>query len=497
VRRRYAFFLLVGASASLQADVNLNSLFQDGAVLQHGKPVPVWGTADPAEPVSVSFGGQTVSTRADSEGHWMVTLEALSPSSRGTVLTVKGNNRLDLQDILVGEVWLASGQSNMAWSVAQSRDAAVEIATARFPQIREFNVARKVSEMPLREVEGSWTAASPETVGNFSAVAYFFARDLHQTLEIPVGIIRSAWGGTRIESWLPPQAAAAENGPVQANIHTRWKQTLADYPAAQAKRQQELAEWTRERDAAQAAGKPFTRKIPRLPDGPGHHSTPTGLYQAMIAPLVPYALGGIIWYQGESNAGRAGEYHVLFSALITSWREAFGQGNLPFFWVQLANYQSPTATHWAFLREAQTRTLGLPATGQAVTIDIGDVTDIHPRNKQDVGRRLARLAFNRVYGLPMADSGPLFERAEREGNGFRVHFTDTQAGLKTPSGFELAGGDKVFHPAVAKVEGKTVVLTSDKVSDPVAVRYAWRNPPQAGLFNSEDLPAVPFRTDDW
>jgi sialate O-acetylesterase len=282
-----------------------------------------------------------------------------------------------------------------------------------------------------------------------------------------------------------------------------WARRLAAYPEAKAKFDVAYAAWKAERDAAKAAGLPFTKSEPSSWNlgGPGHVTTPSGLNNGMIAPLVPYALRGTVWYQGEANAGRAAQYHALFSALITGWRAQFGQGDFPFYWVQLANFQSATDTTWAFLREAQTQTLFLPATGQAVTVDIGNLNDLHPKNKKDVGRRLARLALARTYGQKIVDSGPVFAKAERDGTGFRVSFTELNGGLFAPlntlTGFELAGEDKVFKPADAKIEKETVMVTCAEVSAPVAVRYAWRNAPLAGLANREGLPAVPFRTDIW
>ena len=293
-------------------------------------------------------------------------------------------------------------------------------------------------------------------------------------------------------------------------VAERWTKTLADFPANKAKFDADLAVWTAGETAAKASGEKFTKQKPRPPQGPGHQNTPSGLNNAMIAPLAPYALRGAIWYQGESNAGRASEYRALFSAMITGWRSQFAQGDFPFYQAQLANFQSNNAdaTEWAFLREAQTQTLALPATGQAVIIDIGDVRDIHPRNKKDVGRRLARLALARDYGIKIADSGiniadsgPVFDKAERDGASFRVSFTATDGGLIAPlntlSAFELAGEDKVFKPAEAQIDGLTVLVTSVEIPAPVAVRYAWRNAPVAGLFNKEGLPAVPFRSDTW
>ena len=497
--------LLLIAPAALFADVVPAPLFTDNAVLQRDKPIPVWGMADAGEKIAVTFGGQTLSTTAGADGKWRVDLPALPANAEPATLTIAGNNTITLSNIVVGEVWIASGQSNMEWVINNTFDKAIDIpASANFPLIRHIKIKKTVAAEPAATVavdRNTWEIASPSTTGNFSAVGYYFAKDIHELTGVPVGIIGSNWGGTPIESWIAPATYAA-GGDTAVKVAERWAKTLADYPANKAKFDADLAAWKEEQAAAKAAGTPFTKQQPRGPAGPGHQNTPAGLNNAMIAPLVPYAIRGAIWYQGESNAGRPAEYAELFPAMITGWRAQFGQGDFPFYWVQLANYQSPTATNWAFLREAQTKTLSLSATGQAVIIDIGDVRDIHPRNKKDVGRRLARLALKNDYGFDkLVANGPTMQTAERDGAGFKVTFTHTDGGLIAPLnelvGFELAGEDKVFKPAIAKIEGATVVVTSDEVTEPVAVRYAWRNAPLAGLFNKEGLPAVPFRSDDW
>lgn len=494
-------------ACALQAEITLAPLFRDGAVLQREKPIPVWGVADAGENITVAFAGKSASVKAAADGAWRVELPALEASFDPRTLTVTGaRDRVVVKDVLVGEVWLASGQSNMAWEVAKTYDAKYEAVAANYPGVRQFATKRTVADTPAASVEGSWTAASPETVGKFTAVGYFFAVDLHRALNVPVGIINSSWGGSRVEAWMSPESAAARKGPVYASIFERWEEVLKNHPAAMKKHEAAMAAWEKEKAAAEAAGKTFRKARPRVPrGGPGHHDTPCGLYNGMINPHAPCALRGAIWYQGESNAGRAGEYRELFAAMITGWREKFGQGDFPFYWVQLANYRAGGVdkTEYAFLREAQTQTLELPNTGQAVIIDIGNVTDIHPRNKKDVGRRLALLALARDYAKTgLVDSGPVYAGAKREGASMRVSFAPSESPLispfaSQPAGFELAGEDKVFHPAEARIDKKTVVVRSTEVPEPVAVRYAWRNAPAAGLFNQEGLPATPFRSDDW
>jgi sialate O-acetylesterase len=497
--------LLLAVAVNAGAEVKPAALFADHAVLQRDKPVPIWGIADPGEKVSVTFASHRVETTADAAGRWRVELPALSASAESRQLLIQGKNTVTLTDILVGEVWLASGQSNMARTLGStSFDTAFEYpASADFAMIREFTVAHAVAGQPAADVTGAWQPAGPKALPQFSAAAYFFARDLYTVLRVPVGIINSSWGATSGEAWT--EGEALRESPVHAAVQQRWNEVLAAYPAAKVKYDAARAAWAKRRADAVASGEKFTEAAPAAPPGPGHHSTPSGLYNGMIAPLAPAALRGVIWYQGENNARvpRAVEYRQLFPALITGWRRAFAQGDFPFYWVQLANFASGDAqgTVWATLRESQTLTLALSNTGQAVAIDIGNVADIHPKNKRDVGRRLARLALRRTYGLDFVDSGPVFDTAAPEGAGWRISFTHTEGGLLAPlnalSGFELAGEDRVFHPAEAKIEKNSVLVTSPTVPAPVAVRYAWRNAPVAGLFNGEGLPAVPFRTDTW
>jgi sialate O-acetylesterase len=501
MRHTLICLVLLGLGASARGDVVPAPLFTDNAVLQRDKPVPVWGTASAGEKISVTFDGQTVETTADVSGKWSVNLAARPARNEGTLLIIKGNNTVTLSNVVVGEVWLASGQSNMEWNLKVTADAATDIPdSVNFPLIRHIKIGKKVAEQPTTVASGSWQVSGPETAGSFSAVGYYFAKDLYQRLDVPVGIIGSNWGGTPIESWI--NAEAYEPIPaLAATVKLRWEQRLAAYPTRKAKYDIDIVAWEKEQAAAKAANAPFNKQRPSPPWGIGHPTTPSGLYNGMIHPLVPYALRGVIWYQGEANAGRANEYQTLFPALVTGWRTQFAQGDFPFYWVQLANFRDPVGTTWAFLREAQTMTLSLPNTGQAVTIDIGNVTDIHPRNKKDVGRRLARIALARDYGFNVVTSGPVMEKAAREGSDFKVTFKHTDGGLMTPInplvGFELAGADKVFKPASARIDGNTVIVTNAEIPAPVAVRYAWRDAPPAGLFNGEGLPAVPFRSDTW
>lgn len=459
--------------AGLRADVTLAPLFTDHAVLQQGRAVPVWGRAAAGEHVSVTYRGGTVGATADPDGRWIVLLGAQPASAEGADLVVAGaQSRVVRTDVVVGEVWLCSGQSNMEFTVDdpkrpafQLQNAKAEVAAANYPLIREFTVGRQVAHAPTGDATGSWTPCAPATVGAFTAVGYFFARDLHQRLGVPVGIINSTWGGTPIEAWMSPLALAAD--PAFAVVGERWRKGSPVYLARPS--------WE-----------------------------PAGLFNGMINPLLPYGLRGVLWYQGESNANRAAEYHALFAAMITAWRAHAGQPDLPFYWVQLANYvepHNPGGVTWAYLREAQAQALSLPATGMAVTIDLGDPKNIHPHNKQEVGRRLALLAKVRTYGLTGDFSGPVFAGAERAGPGLRVRFRYAEGGLtaadKPLDAFELAGADRKFHPASAVIAGDTVLVQSPAVPDPVAVRYAWADNPSANLYNGAGLPAAPFRSDNW
>jgi sialate O-acetylesterase len=530
IRRRLAVLFLLAALGA-RAEVTLAPLFTDHAVLQRDTLVPVWGRADAGEKVRVEFRGQIVETTAGADGRWSVLLAKLDASAQGADLTVTGKNTLTVHDIVVGEVWWCSGQSNMEMTVearpgtwqANSRvvNAAAEVAAANFPLIRHVRIAQTVAEVPADTVRtAGWEAASPQTVGGFTAVGYFFARDVFQKIGVPVGIVHSSWGGTPIESWMSPAALASD--PRFKIVTERWQQNVAAYAANKAAFDSALIMWNTAESAAKAdaAAKARTAKPkqtaeqhfapwlkknprPRAPRGPGDPWTPAGLFNGMINPLLPYALRGALWYQGESNAERAGEYHALFAALITAWRAHFGQPDFPFYWVNLANYAVPadaSGTSYAFLREAQTQTLSLPNTGQALAIDLGDPNDIHPTNKQDVGRRLALLALNRVYSITGDDTGPTFASAGREGAALRVRFehaTGLIAHDKPVQSLEVAGADRKFFPASARIERDSLLVSSPQVKEPVAVRYAWKNAPEANLYNGAGLPAVPFRSDNW
>ncbi|BCM88956.1 hypothetical protein IAD21_00798 [Abditibacteriota bacterium] len=497
---------LLGCTAPIKfasANVELSPLFQDHTVLQSGQSDPIWGTAEAGEKITVSFAGQSLSTIAGKDGIWRVVLSPLTSNSTPETLTVTGNNTLNVRDVVVGEVWLCSGQSNMDFSLSRARNGDEEIAAANWPMIRQFKVRNSLSNAPQTTLRGEWIPASPATAGDFTAVGYFFARELQQKMGFPVGIVHSSWGGTDIEAWM--SADSINSNPDLKFVTQHWQQRLDDYPARKTQYEADLTDWQQKTDDARAKGESYTRPKPREPanpDGTTHVDKASAIFNGKIAPFASLSMRGVLWYQGENNAGRAGEYETLFPSLITGWRKAFGRPELPFFWVQLPNFRgNPNDTDWVEMRQAQSKALSLPATGQAIAIDVGEVTNIHPTNKQPVGERLARLALNRVYSQKIVDCGPTFVAAKFEGNTMRVEFSNIANGLKFDgdalNGFEVAGADQKFVPASAHIDGATVVVNAPTIPLPVAVRYAWHNAPTTNLVNSEGLPTAPFRSDNW
>ena len=497
-----------------RADVKLARLFSDHTVLQRDKAIPVWGTADAGEQVHVVIGNDkaTATATADAQGNWMVTLPKRPASAQPAEIAVAGKNRITIHDVLVGDVWLASGQSNMEMAFFWTEQGKQAAKAVDSPLIRIFKVQAGPKDTPQTTLDrGGWTICIPENnVVYFTQLGYYFARELQDKLGIPIGIISSSCSGTSIDAWMSAEALAAD--PAAPAIQEHWQKVLAEYPTKKARYDEAKAAWEAAKAAARTEGKPFTKQSPWPPNGPGSTQAPAGLYNSMIHPLVPYALRGVIWYQGENNTKRPKLYRTLFPSLIQCWRTAFAEKELPFYWVQLPNYNMGTefGNDWAGLREAQAMTLSLPNTGQAVTIDIGEGNNVHPNNKREVARRLARIALARTYGdNSVIESGPVFDRAEFRGQApVRIHFKQVAAGLKNKggdeagvlAGFEMAGEDKVFHPAEARIDGatNTVLVSSKTAAAPVAVRYAWRNNPTGlTLANSAGLPLAPFRTDSW
>jgi sialate O-acetylesterase len=474
-------FLAFATSAF--ADIQLPGIISDHMLLQRDMPVRIFGKADPGEAVSVTFRRQTARTITDPLGRWEVWLQPLMPGPAAD-MTISGANTITVADVLVGDVWVGSGQSNMQWAVRQSDNANLEIAGATFPQIRLFYVPRKPSPVPVDDVDARWVVCSPESIGEFSAVLYYFGRQMHQDLNVPMGLVHSSWGGTPIPAWISGPSLVG-NARLEPFL-THWARVIQQYPASLARYQQTLKKW----EASDSQG---ARPAPPL--GPGHQHEPTTLYNGMIAPLVNYTIKGALWYQGETEAGRA-QGHIYGEALMTlvqDWRRAFGQGDFPFYWVQLASYGNAAKNgHWMRVQEGQVQATALRNTGLAVINDIGNPTDIHPTNKQDVGRRLAMLAQAR-------GASPLYRQFTREEDVIRIWFDPAGTDLSVRGGgplkgFQIAGADGRYVAATARIDGSTVVVSSPEVTSPQSVRYAWDYNPDANLTNAAGLPVPLFRT---
>jgi len=496
--------LFFGLAGSARGDVKVPAIFGPHMVLERDQKDPVWGWALPGEHVTVKIAGQSHTTEAGADGSWRVTLDSM-PAGGPHTLSIQGKNTLELDDVLVGEVWICSGQSNMQWSVAAAKDADIEIATAKFPMIRLITVPNRGTQEPQNDFRGRWQPCRPDTIGGFSAVGYFFGRRLNQVLDVPIGLINDAWGGSACEAWVRRDILAAAEK--YAPLLKRWEQLEKNLARAKAEYDLKLAEWRAAADKSKSEGK----LPPRRPSNPEElmrgNSRPGNIYNGVLKPTIGYGIRGVIWYQGESNADRAYQYRDLFPLMIKSWRDEWGEGDFSFYWVQLADFlpevSQPKESAWAELREAQSMTLKLPKTGEAVIIDLGDGHDIHPTNKQDVANRLARWAMARDYGLKIACQSPCYQRMEKHGNKVVLRFDHVGRGLKTadvaePRGFAIAGSDRKFVWANAKVLGPAAMeVWSDEVSEPVAVRYAWADNPVCNLYSREGLPLTPFRTDDW
>jgi sialate O-acetylesterase len=503
--RKFALVLAVCilGTAPLHAAVKTHGLFTDNMVLQQGMSVPVWGTADDGEKVTVQFQGQEVSATAK-DGKWMVKLNKLEAGGPYT-MTIRGSNTIELKNVLVGEVWICSGQSNMEMGLGGCADAQKHIAESKNPMIRLFTVPKKVAATPTDSVQGTWVECGPQTVGGFSGVAYFFGRDLQKARNVPVGLIHTSWGGTPAEAWTSQpalEAVADLKGYVERN-----EAAIKNFSQTQEKYKADLEKYKEVAQKAKDEGK----TPPPAPRAPGDPATsphrPAGLFNGMIANLQPYAIKGAIWYQGESNAGQAYLYRTLFPTMIKNWRETWHQGEFPFFFVQLAPFgaivKEPQDSNWAELREAQLMTsLHCPHTGMAVITDVGEERDIHPKKKEPVGARLALAARAVAYGEEkLVYCGPLFEKMEVQGEKAMLSFKHVGGGLVAKdgklTGFTIAGDDHKFVNAEAEIVGDKVVVFSPNVAKPVAVRFAWSNCPVVNFFNKEGIPATPFRTDDW
>ena len=519
MRKVVALLLLAGllSAESLQAELKLHSLFTDHVVLQQGMTVPVWGQANPEENVEVSFAGQKAKVKADANGRWMALLNPLTMSADPAELKVSaGKESVTIKDVLVGEVWVCSGQSNMGMPVSQSFDADKTVGEAEkgaYGNVRLFRVPVRGENERQSKVDALWAVCDGKSVARFSAAGFYFGRALSRDLEVPVGLIQSAMGGTNAYSWLNSETYGSN--PAAKESREYFAQAVKGHPKAIKLYEKRMVAWREKVKEANRAGVKMERKAPREPMGPEHVKRPTGLYNAMVAPLQPYAIKGAIWYQGEANSRPpfATNYEELMLAMIEGWRQDWAaqlpgkeaKKDFPFYLVQLPNFSGGHAQGWPVIREQMLKFWQEGKnTGMAVAIDVGETKDIHPRNKIPVGERLARFARGNAYGEDLVYSGPIYESMAVKGSSIEVKFAHAGGGLKSSDGmtlrhFSVAGADGAFVDAEAKISSKdTLTITSDKVKEPRAVRYAWaNNPEKINFYNAEELPASPFRTDNW
>jgi len=543
-RFRLLGILLLVLPAPLKAEVRMPAIFGDHMVLQEKAKLPIWGWASAGEKITVIFEGQKQATIAAADGNWRIDLEPVNANGDAGTLTVNGNdNTLVFTDVLVGDVWIASGQSNMEFGLQTDSRGKEAIANAKDSGIRFFFVPWATALQPQTNIgsiippsplNGKWIVCSPETMSanwgwhGFSAVGYYFAQEIRQATGHPIGMIATYKGGTPAQAWtsipgLEKDAALAHYVAAHQTIMNNLADAKAAYPKLYSEYQSATKTWNTSVEKAKVAGETVpAQSAPKAPIPPdGGYGAPANLFNGMVSPLIPYAIKGVIWYQGESNGNNiqeASEYATLFPALIQDWRDEWGQGNFPFVFVQLPNINGmakvPSEGRWPWVREAQLKALSLPDTGMAVTIDIGEAGNLHPPDKIYVGQRLALAARHVAYGEDVVYSGPIFDSMTVQGNKIRLKFSHVTGGLKigTPpptaagktisvspelSGFGIAGADQKFVWAKASIEGDTVVVYNDKVQQPLAVRYDWGQNPSGNLYNKEGLPASPFRTDGW
>ena len=517
---KYIFLSIsIVTSISLFAHVKPSTLFNDHMVLQRDVTIPVWGTARPKEQISVSLNKKVVYVKADADGNWMVHLPKQRAGGPYT-LEIKGDNLIAYKDVYVGEVWLCSGQSNMDMTVAKEdrywcgvNNETEEVANANYPLIRDFDVDFTPSNKVQANAIGKWEICSPQTVGHFSAVAYFFAREMYMKYKVPIGLLTSAYGASTAETWISKQAMEAHPDlkPLLETYTQKWDKFTADSTVKMAEYREKLAKYNGDLAAAQAAAGDVSArktKAPRNPNPELDQHNPYVCFNGMIAPLIPYGIRGALWYQGESNGNSANQYREIMETLVADWRTRWGQGNFPFLYVQLANYGKPMTEPvkndpLMTVREAQTLNLSIPNTGMAVAIEnAGDnPTNIHPKNKQAIGYRLGLIARAKVYGEKVEYSGPMYKNYKIEGNKIRLYFTHTGKGLVAKdgklTGFALCGEDKKWVWADAGIDGKTIIVSSPEITKPIAVRYCWGTNPPASLSNKEGLWTPNFRTDNF
>lgn len=494
-------------SPALRAELKLPAIISDHMVLQQKQANPIWGWDTPGTKVSVTFAGQTKTAEAGADGKWTVKLDAVPANAEPQKIVVAGTSKKEIQDVLVGEVWMCSGQSNMGFTLNQDWNGDLEAAASKLPNLRLIKVPQVGTQELKTDFKGEWKPSAADSASSFSAVGFLYGRYLHQILGVPVGLIDNSWGGSAAEAWV--RRTSLENDPRFALLMentTKREATLQTQQAkddhAQAMERHKIAV-----EKAKAEGKPAPR-APQSPEGwLSGNARPGNIFNGIVHPTLGYGIKGVIWYQGESNASRAYEYRELFPFMIKQWRKEWAQGDFPFYWVQLADYMAekaePGESNWAELREAQTKTLSLPNTGQAVITDLGEGRDIHPRNKHDVAARLVRWALAKDYGQKFRYRSPEFKSLQIDGAKATVTFDCFGSSLRPfdvldARGFAICGEDKVWRWAKGKIVGKeTVELTSDGVEKPIAVRYAWADNPVCNLFSNEGLPVTPFRTDDF
>jgi sialate O-acetylesterase len=501
------FAFVLALSPAARADVKLPAIIGDHMVLQQKQSNPIWGWDAPGTKVTVTFAGQSKSAEAGADGKWTVKLDPVAVNDKPQTLTINGSSKREIQDVLVGEVWMCSGQSNMGFTLSSDWNGDLEAAASKLPNLRLIKVPQVGTQELQNDFKGEWKASAAENALPFSAVGFLFGRYLHEILNVPVGLIDNAWGGSAAEAWVrrdslekDPRFKPLMEGTVQREAAMQSDKTKADYEAL-------LAKWNDDVAKAKAEGKPAPRQ-PQSPQGwLTGNARPGNIFCGVVHPTLGYGIKGVIWYQGESNASRAYEYADLFPFMIEQWRKEWRQGDFPFYWVQLADFMAekpePGDSNWAELRESQTKTMKLPNTGQAVIIDLGEGKDIHPKNKHDVAARLVRWALVKDYGFKFPYRSPEFKSIEINGNKANITLDCFGSSLRPfdvaeAIGFAVCGEDKVWHWAKGTIRGKDQIeVSSDKVEKPIAVRYAWADNPVCNLFSNEGLPVTPFRTDDF
>ncbi len=493
------------------AELKLPAVIGDHMVLQQKQTNRIWGWDAPGTKVTVEFAGQTRSSEAGADGRWDVKLDPLPANAKPQVLAITGSSKREIQDVLIGEVWMCSGQSNMGFTVGGDFKGDIEAAASNLPNLRLIKVPNVGTQELQNDFKGEWKPSNAESAKPFTAVGFFFGRYLHQILGVPVGLIDNAWGGSAAEAWI--RRETIEKDPRFKMLLDGWKQREIELGSDKAKADYEaaLANWNVNVEALKKAGLKPGQQLPRPPNSPqqtlGGNARPGNIFAGVVNPTLGYGIKGVIWYQGESNAGRAWEYAQLFPFMIEQWRKEWQQGDFPFYWVQLADFMAekaePGDSSWAELRETQTKTMKLPNTGQAVIIDLGEGKDIHPKNKYDVAARLVRWALVKDYGQNFAYRSPEFKRVAIDGAKATITL-DMFGGKLRPfdvqdaRGFAICGEDKVWHLARGKIVAEDrIEVSSDQVAKPVAVRYAWADNPVCNLFSDQGLPVTPFRTDDF